>query len=275
MPLSTTLPPTPLPACQQPAGSGTFLLVMAAGLGAVIGSAGAVLVFFFPSDELPDQRPWEAYLAVALLWAAACGVAAVVSAFAPSARGGRSPGRRVALLDTAMALAVLWPLEAALLALYAATRRGLRPGIRPAAYAMSAVVLAGGTWWGVTAYDGSQPRRDTHVSRDELVGEWRTSDGGVLVLAADGRFSATQVPGQMFDDDGWGSGKRLDDTGAWTFDAYGGFGFLTDGGTDGAVAVNLAVYRTRSARMLCIVEDPDVACDDGLTFRRVPGTGRG
>lgn len=274
MPSSTPPPPilhpAPAPAPADRAGCGTFFLVMIAGLGAIICSAGAVLTLFAGSQELPDQGPWDSYFTVALLWAAAAGVAAIVAAFAPSARGGRPPGRRVALLDTAMALAVFWPLEAALLGLYVATRRGLRQGIRPAAVAVSVITLVGGTWWGTTAYDGSQPRKDTHVSRDALVGEWRTSDGGLLVLSADGRYSATQVPGQLFTDD-WQSSARIDTTGEWTFDAFGGFGFSPDVPVPGRVWDNLTVYRTRSARMLCITEDPDMACDPGFTFLPVPG----
>jgi hypothetical protein len=173
------------------------------------------------------------------------------------------------LLDTAMALAILWPLEAALFALSVATRRGLRRGIRPAAAAMSVVTLVGGTWWGVTAYDGAQPRQDTHVSRDALVGEWRTSDGGLLVLAADGHYSATQVPSLLFTFD-WDSQARVDAAGDWDFDTFSGFVF-TDAGAEGGTDTDLSVYRTRSARMLCVVEDPDTACDTGLTFLRVPG----
>jgi hypothetical protein len=257
---------TPLPAPEVRAGCGTFLLVMIAGLGVIIGSAGAVFALVTP-EELPDQRPWDIYLAAALLWAVAAGVAAVVSAFAPSTARGSTPGRRVALLDAAMALAVFWPLEAALSVLYLATRPGLRRGIRPAAAAVSVVTLVAGTWWGVTAYDGAQPRQDTHVSRDALVGGWRTSDGGLLVLAADGRYSATQVPKELFTGD-WDSQARVDAAGEWDFD--GSFGF-TDGGADGGIHVHLSVYRTRSVRMLCIVEDPDTACGSGLTFLPVPG----
>jgi hypothetical protein len=46
---------------------------------------------------------------------------------------------------------------------------------------------------------------------------------------------------------------------------------VADAGAEGGTDTDLSVYRTRSARMLCVVEDPDTACDTGLTFLRVPG----
>ena len=251
-------------------GCGGAVLVLIAGVGTIVSSALCVLVVFFTHEELPDQRSWDVYFAVSLLWAAGAGIAALVTAFAPSTRRGSSPGRRIALLDAAMALAILWPLEVAVFGLYVATRRTLRPGTRLAAPVAGVLVLVGGAWWGGVSYDHAQPREVTQVSRDSLVGEWRTSEGGLLDLGADGRYSATQVPEQLFTGD-WESRARLDETGSWTHDAGSGFVFNLDVGIQGGHFNNLAVYRTGSARMLCIVEDFDNPCDSGLTFLPVSG----
>jgi hypothetical protein len=271
MPSSTPLPSAPPPAPEARAGCGTFFLILAAGLGTIICSALAVYTLFFNSEELPDQGPWDTYDAVSLLWAAAAGIAALVTAFAPPVRGRTAAARRIALLDTVMALAIFWPLEAAAFALYVATRRALRPGIRLAAPAIGIVALIGGGWWATTSYHDSRLTSDTHVSYDALLGQWRTSDGGLLELDGNGRFSATQVPKQLFTDD-WESEARIDATGGWTLGADGDVDInYTDVGIEGGTTGYLSVYRTRSARMLCIVEDPDTACGPGLTFLRVPG----
>lgn len=270
LPARRPAPCPPLPAPGDRAGCGTALLVMVAGLGTVLtATTTGYGLIRHPGSELPGQGAWDAYLTVALLWALAAGTAALVTAFAPSARGGRSTARRIALLDAGMALAILWPLEAAALALRLATRPALRRGVRPAALAVGGLVLVGGGWWGATAYGNAQPREVGNVPPGTLVGEWRTSDGGLLWLDADGRFTATQVPRQIFTGD-WDSASRIDETGSWAYDGY-GFSFVLDPGVLGGTDGNLDVYRTGSARMLCVVEDPDTACEAGRTFRPVSG----
>ncbi|MFG1808917.1 hypothetical protein [Streptomyces sp. NPDC049040] len=275
MPATTHLPeawPPRAPADDR-AGCGCALLVMTALLGTLVCGVLAGTRLGGPPSVLPDQDRWDAYLLTALLWGTAAGAAAVVAAFAPSARGGRATARRIAVLDAGMALAILWPVQAAALAVRFATRRGLRPWIRPAVLALGTAALVGGGWWGATGYGEATPHRAAGVTQASLVGGWRTSNGGLLRLEADGRFTATGVSGGLFT---LGSefDDRTDAAGTWSYgwnsDTHVS-GFTFSAGAAGGLEAHLDVYRTGSTLMLCVVEDPDTPCADGLTFLRVPG----
>lgn len=259
-----TSPPRDRPGC------GGALLVVVAVLGGAL--CGALAVFGgLDVTEVPDQGAWNAYKTVSLCWGAAAAATALYLAFVPSARTARSTGRRMATADAGLVLAVFWPLQLAVLAGCAATRRSLPRTLRALAVPVGVGALLAGLMWGGPAYDTAQITDDGTATAATLAGDWHTASGGRLHLGANGRFTATGVPPALFTD-GFGDSPPgpTEAHGSWTY-AYSawstGFTFLPDG-AESATPNRLAPYRTGRTRMLCIAIDPDTPCGPGTVLLR-------
>lgn len=148
-------------------GCGSALLVLIAGFGTLMCSLLVWGRFSLPSDQ-PGHGLWDAYVLTGLLWGAAAGIGALLMAFGLSARSARATGRRIALLDAGMALAMLWPLQAAAVAVYVATRPSVGRATRWVALTAGVLALVGGGLWGVTAYGATEIRSSTGLPHDAV-----------------------------------------------------------------------------------------------------------
>ncbi|WP_031516278.1 hypothetical protein [Streptomyces sp. NRRL F-5123] len=263
------MPDTPPPR-KRPSGCAVVLLAIPALLGGLLCGALAV-TGGLDVAEVPDQGPWNAYKTVSLWWGVAAGVTTLLLAFVPSARTARSTVRRMAAADAGLVLAIFWPLQVAVLAGYAATRRPLPRTMRVLAVPAGAGALLAGILWGGPAYDTAQVLDDEDATAASLAGDWHTPSGGHLHLGADGRFEATRVPPALFADGFTGSPPGPTEAhGRWTY-AYSpwspGFTFLPEDAPSDAPSW-LAAYRTGHTHMLCIATDPDTPCAPGTVFVR-------
>jgi hypothetical protein len=171
-----------------------------------------------------------------------------------------------------MVLAALWPGQALLLGLlYARRAAGLPRRLTGLTAGGLALVLGG--FWGTNGYERGQllalaPTDSAGVS---LGGEWHTSDGRHLHLGADGTFTVTGAPRELFDA-GADLGGRIDATGTWESN---GSGFVSnvvavdlspepgspaDRLTDGFPSI-LTLYKIGSTPLLCVDSDDDSLCD--------------
>ncbi|MFI0940543.1 hypothetical protein [Streptomyces sp. NPDC021020] len=262
------MPDTP-PPHDRPGCGGAFLVVVAL-LGGLLCAALAA-TGSLDVAEVPDQGPWNAYKTVSLWWGAAAGATTLLLAFVPSARPARSTVRRMAAADAGLVLAVFWPLQVAILAVYAATRRSLPRTLRVLAVPAGAGALLAGVLWGGPAHDNAQILDDETATAASLAGDWHTASGGRLHLGADGRFEATHVPPTLFTDSFTGSPPGPTEAhGHWTY-AYQSwstsFTFLAED-TPSATPTWLTAYRTRHAHILCIAIDPDTPCAPDAVFVR-------
>ncbi|MGW5354354.1 hypothetical protein ACWERV_28020 [Streptomyces sp. NPDC004031] len=259
------MPDTP-PPHKRPGCGGAFLVVVALLGGLLCGALAAT--GSLDVTAVPDQGPWNAYKTVSLWWGAAAGATTLLLAFVPSARPARSTVRRMAAADAGLVLAIFWPLQAAVLAGYAATRPSLHRAVRVLAVPAGAGALLAGVLWGGPAHDNAQILDDEDATAASLAGDWHTASGGRLHLGADGRFQATHVPPTLFTD-GFDDSSPVptEAHGRWTYTWSTGFTFLTDD-TSSATPNWLAAYRTRHAHILCITVDPDTPCAPGTVFLR-------
>ncbi|MFI0940542.1 hypothetical protein [Streptomyces sp. NPDC021020] len=168
-------------------------------------------------------------------------------------------------------LAVFWPVQAAVLAGYAVTRRSLPLALRVLAVpAGVAVLIAGGTW-DRRAQDDSHVRRDGSATAATVTGDWHTASGGRLHLGADGRFRATRVPHGLFPTGTVHADNTVDAHGLWSYS--GGFFFTLDPSLDpegvwAGADLRLETLRAGGTPFLCVTLDPDSACAPGTVFVR-------
>ncbi|MFI0898844.1 hypothetical protein [Streptomyces sp. NPDC020983] len=227
------------------------------------------------SSGLPGQDGWAAYFVVSLGWGLAAAVTTLLLAFVPSARPARSTVRRMAAADAALLLALLWPLQAPLLALYAVTRRSLPRALRLLAVPVGVAVLLACGRWGIRAWGDAQVYEDGAATAASVAGDWHTTSGGRLHLGTDGRFRATHVPYDVFPTGVPRPDGTVDAAGRWSYDPgpHGtGFTFTLDVSTDPAnvwdASTELAPFRAAGVPVLCTELDPDDYCGLGAVFLR-------
>ncbi|GAA3036371.1 hypothetical protein GCM10020229_54690 [Kitasatospora albolonga] len=101
----------------------------------------------------------------------------------------RGSVQRLAWTVVAVPLAVLWPLQAGLMAgLHLRRYDGRR---RTAVALGGAVLLLAGTPWGALAVGAELPWRRSDPSPSAVLGEWHGSRGELLEVRADGTFTET------------------------------------------------------------------------------------
>jgi hypothetical protein len=89
-------------------------------------------------------------------------------------------------------------------------------GIGLAAGSTAVAAVLGAYWW-FTDGPGVEVEPAAAPSAASVVGDWRLADGsGQIRLAADGRFSATGLPDEVFH---YGSDRTFAGAGRWRLDA--------------------------------------------------------
>lgn len=222
-------------------------------------------------SELPGQVGWDAYVLVALWWGAVAALVTVLVAVFRGTRPASTTRWRMAASVAALVLSVFWPVQAAVLAGYAVTRRSLPRTVRALAVpAGVAVLIAGGTWY-VRAREHSQVAWDRSATAATVAGDWHTSSGGRLHLGPDGRFQATRVPRSLFPTGTVHQDNTVDAHGLWSY--RGGFTFVLDASLDPAGVWKdagwlLEPLHAGHTRLLCVTLDLDSGCEPGTVFHR-------
>jgi hypothetical protein len=164
------MPDGPPPPSRDSLGyAGSFLVLLAVPGGLWCAIFALVNTLHYASD-LPGQDSWVAYFMVMFWWGATASATTLVLAL-------RRPAHTVRKMTAGLAaqtLALLWPLQLALLVGYAATSRSLPRTLRVLAVpAGVAVLIAGGTW-GVRACDTTQVRRGNSPTAATVTTGWHS-----------------------------------------------------------------------------------------------------
>jgi hypothetical protein len=125
-------------------------------------------------------------------------------------------------------------------------------------------VLAGAATWTVTYFEGQEVRAASVASRAAIVGTWKMQgDAGRIWFGADGRFSATALPNELFTLN-QSQGGVTNTTGTWTLNGGGGYVALVPVGSPSGTGPDIAlgVVETNHVQHLCVFSgSPGVRCD--------------
>jgi hypothetical protein len=125
---------------------------------------------------------------------------------------------------------------------------------------------------GVVGYWDHGLKSVSVASPGAVAGVWQLQGGsGRLVLGADGRFTATGIPDEVFTDNG-SAPWVMNATGTWSLDPVRGDVVLAPGRgqSDGTGYPDLGIYEVQHAQRLCIYSQTQgVMCD--YLFQRAPG----
>lgn len=143
----------------------------------------------------------------------------------------------------------------------------VRNGRRLVAGAVAVAVIAAGIWW-VRARIEAETRFASVSSSASVIGTWKLDETSQIRFTADGRFTATDLPEEVFDD----SDDLFSGGGTWSLRGGGGSVSLVadhpPSGMPQEVDPSLAVVRSSNSIQLCIMgEAPGVLCD--YLLRRV------
>ncbi|MEV5311431.1 hypothetical protein [Streptomyces sp. NPDC052610] len=134
--------------------------------------------------------------------------------------------------------------------------------------ALTAALLAAAAWRLIDVQD-SKPRLAVVPSRSSVLGTWELEDdaGGQVEFAADGRFSAVDLPVRT------SPGGEFTGAGSWSLDDRGGSVKLAP--DDPPAGMNpqpgLAVVRADGDVRLCVTSgSPGVLCDQLLRIAAAP-----
>lgn len=226
---------------------------------AVAGALVYVLVLGACLETLAGQDArtnpgWDWYLVVGAAFSvAAAGVTIRLALRAPL-------GYRLPLLAAASWLGMVWPLAIAVCLTYVAARvlRASAAALRLGVLAAAAVLLAGGTVWGLHAYSGELHR--VPLSTSALIGTWRTDSGASVTLRADGSYSATVPAAFLADGDGTAYPPS---PGTWDVQDDGAGHTVVSFTPDAAPERRgvLTAYSVASRRLLCVEDNPGDVCD--------------
>jgi hypothetical protein len=132
------------------------------------------------------------------------------------------------------------------------------------ACALAGVVVTVTATWVVTTIRSREVRLTTVPSRTAIIGTWKMEGGvGWIQLGANGRFSATDLPKELFDPGPWQDGVTSTN-GTWTLDDRGGSVDLVPVDAPRAEVSNIAlgIVERGHATHLCVTSgDPGVLCD--------------
>lgn len=222
----------------------------------------------------PGQNGWAGYVVVAALWGLGGGIVAANQSFErvgrTDVRVGRNedPWTPILLGLLSMVAAILWPLQAPVVAVRLASwlrLRGRSAPLRRCVVGVGVLVLAAGSLWGVSAYQDHELKAPPPVSSAWLAGTWRVpGPDSALQLNADGKFVARHVPNELFT---WDARGYVDAGGTWTFD--GTYLTLSEAGSSesaDADGAQVKLYAVDDVPVLCVSADPDSPCD--YAFRR-------
>ncbi|WP_145911267.1 hypothetical protein [Kitasatospora viridis] len=237
----------------------TFLGLLVATL---IGVANA-----FGPGPFPEQYPYSHYLVASALWGMTVVPGGILLALRH--RRWRSEALLPVLLgaDLALLLAILWPVEALLLAVGLALR-ARRARQRVGAIAVGALLLVAGGWWGLDAYARQHVRDPGPVVAGQLTGTWHEAGGpGALELRADGNFTLRHATPGL--DPSLPTGTATDEAGTWMMqDGDVPSVLLTPARGRPAELSDLFAFDVQligPAQVLCLQTDPDEGrCPSGL-----------
>lgn len=139
------------------------------------------------------------------------------------------------------------------------------------ACALAGLVVTVTATWVVTTIRSREVRLTTVPSRTAIIGTWKMEGGvGWIQLGADGRFSATDLPTELFNPGPWQDGVTSTH-GTWTLDARGGSVDLVpvDALSAEVSDIGLGIVERGHATHLCVTSgDPGVLCD--FLLQRAP-----
>lgn len=241
----------------------------------------ALVALFFAVFDWPAPGPgpeqWgffglDHYLELSAAWAIGVGILGLARGYGRRPDGRRRSVRWLAWCDLGLLLAILWPVQAAVAGTVFAVRARSRAGWLRAGVALAgAGVLLAGTAWGVTGYQAAQQWTPARARSAALVGTWTSSDGGQLVLRANGEFTATNLPNRD-------PLPLANATGIWVLAQNGGpyptltlhpsgaSGASSASGAPGGSSVDLDVFGGSSPSTLCASVDHRQPC--GVTLHR-------